>query len=160
KQAISVFERLENQELLTITYINLGDLYFNENVLDSSLFYFERGRIICEHTGNHLHAAYNLGNIGLVQAKQGNHRLAEANITEATEILRDLGDLYPISVYLTYMADIYVEKGALERALQYAHESLKIGEELGLKEQIRDASLKLSELYELTGEIPKAYTYH
>jgi len=47
----------------------------------------------------------------------------------------------------------------LDLALKYAHQSLVIGEDGMLKEQIRDASLKLSELYGETGNYKKAFEY-
>ena len=85
--------------------------------------------------------------------------MAEGHINQATAVLEELGDRYPIAVYQTYMADIYKEKGDLKTALDYANKSLKIGEEEGLKEQIRDASLKLSELYQSAQNFEQAYQY-
>ena len=79
--------------------------------------------------------------------EQNKDSLAEQNINEAITILEDLEDYYPISVYLTYLADIYVDKGNFDLALKYAQRSLDLATSYGLKEQISDANLKLSELY-------------
>ena len=68
---------------------------------------------------------------------KGKNRLAERNIQEATEMLKQLGDMYPIAVYQTYMADIYKDRGDLSRALNYAQQSLQLAEQEGLKEQMR-----------------------
>ena len=51
------------------------------------------------------------------------------------------------------MADIYVKKGVISTALEYANRSLKLATQYGLKDQISDANLKLSELHELNGNI-------
>jgi len=70
-----------------------------------------------------------------------------------------LGDQYPIAVFNIYMADIYKDKGDLNRALEYALQSYTIALAEGLKEQVRDASLKLSELYEITLDFDNAFLY-
>ena len=77
--------------------------------------------------------------------------MAEKNINDAITILEELEDYYPISVYLTYMADIYVNKKDMPTALSYALRSLDLATQYGLNDQISDANLKLSELYEQTG---------
>ncbi|MDN5210636.1 tetratricopeptide repeat protein [Fulvivirgaceae bacterium BMA12] len=158
-KAISLFREENDSMKLATSLLNTGDEYFNHDKLDSALIYFEESSDIFEKLNSKIGKAYNLGNIGLVYAKQGKHGLAEENITQATRILEELGDYYPIAVYETYMADIYNERGDLERALTHARKSLKIAEEEGLKEQIRDANQKLSELHLASGDYRHAFEY-
>ena len=96
----------------------------------------------------------------MVYAEQGKDKLAEANINEAISLLEELQNYYPISVYLTYMADIYAKKGKLKNSIAFADRSLKLATQYGLKEQISDANLKLSELYEKDLNFKKAYSYY
>ncbi len=49
------------------------------------------------------------------------------------------------------MADIYADMGDWDAAFTYALRSLKLARQYGLKEQISNAYLKLSQLYEKTG---------
>ncbi len=144
---------------LAISLMNTGELYRINHTLDTALFYFEESDKIFELKNYKIGKAYNLGNIGLVYAEQGKHLLAEQNILEATKILKELGDNYPIAVYNTYMADIYWAKGDMPRALEYAHSSYNLAVADGLKEQIRDASQMLSELYESNQEYKKAFLF-
>lgn len=104
--------------------------------------------------------AYNLGNIGMVYANTGDKDLAESKINEAILILEELEDYYPISIYLIYMADIFMEKGDESTALAYAKRSLDLARVHGLKEQIRDANLKLSEYYEKAGNMDESFRYY
>lgn len=159
KKAISEFRLLGDSVELATTLLNIGDEYFNHNDLDSALTYLLESKNIFQLKKYEIGVAYALGNIGLVYAKLDMNDLAEGHINQATFVLEKLGDRYPIAVYQTYMADIYKEKGDLKTALEYANKSLKIGEEEGLKEQIRDASLKLSELYQSDDDFEKAYQY-
>lgn len=158
-KAIDILRNEDDSISLAGALLNAGDEYFNYNELDTALIYFQEAGIIYKLRNFELGTAYKLGNVGLVYAKQGKHELAEQNINAATEILEKLNDRYPIAVYDTYMADIYLEKGDFPRALRYAKHSLQIGEEEGLKGQIRDASLKLSELYGLIEDHKNAYKY-
>jgi len=158
-RAIDILRDEKDSIALASALLNAGDNYFLHNELDSALIYFSESGEIFQLRNFEIGIAYNLGNVGLVYAKQGKHKLAEENINAATIILEKLNDRYPIAVYDTYMADIYLEKGDFSRALRYAKHSLQIGEEEGLKEQIREASLKLSELYGLIEDHKNAYKY-
>ena len=104
-------------------------------------------------------AAYAMGNIGLVHAQEGNDVKAEEMISKAADILEAIGDRYPIAVYNTYMADIFKERGEMKIALNYAAKSYQIAREEGLKAQLRDASLKLSELYKIQSDFENAFRY-
>jgi class 3 adenylate cyclase len=104
--------------------------------------------------------AYNLGNIGLAYALKGQNVRAEENIKQAIRLLEKMGDHYPICVYLTYMSDIYLEKGDKVAALEYASQSLELAVRYGLKVEIRDANLKLSELYDNFGNYRLSNLYY
>lgn len=144
---------------LAKSLMNVGELYRIIKVMDTALFYFEESSKIFNSLDYKLGSAYNLGNIGLVYAEQGKHASAQQNLKKAIEILNDLEDYYPIAVYDTYISDIYLKKGDFKRALQYAQHSLEISLEHGLKEQIRDASLKLARLYELQQDYQQAFEF-
>jgi len=159
KKAIAEFRQLNDSIELATALLNTGDEYFNHNDLDSALAYLLESKDIFLRKKYEIGVAYALGNIGLVYAKFGINDFAEDLINQATLILEKLGDRYPIAVYQTYMADIYKEKGELIAALEYAQKSLLIAVEEGLKEQIRDASLKLSELYMASENYEKAFDY-
>lgn len=98
--------------------------------------------------------------MGIVYANKGQIDFAEKNINEAVKILIEYGDYYPISVYLLSMADIYIEKGNHTTALNYAQRSLFLATNYGLKDQISEANLKLSELYEQAGDPATSYKYY
>lgn len=157
--SLSKFREINDSLNLAKNLLNLGEIYRELNSLDSALIYYQESSEIFKNIDFNLGSAYNLGNIGLVLATQGKNDEAANYIIRATQILAEFGDFYPIAVYDTYMSDIYLEKGDFKRALQYAQHSLDISLEHGLKEQIRDASLKLSKLYELQQEYQQAHNY-
>lgn len=148
-----------SRKQLASAFINMGDELFNNGQFDSALNCFHRSLVISKKNDFTPQIAYNLGNIGLVLAEKEEFDSAELKISQASAIMEEIGDMYPISVYNTYLADIYLRKGELDRALEFANRSLNIGIDLGYKEQIRDASMKLAELYERNGDYKKAYSF-
>jgi signal transduction histidine kinase len=136
---------------------NAGDAFLRIKNYDSALLYFQEAKQIFDKENYLSGQGYSLGNIGMVYASTGKNDLAEKNINEAIRILEQTQDYYPICVYLTSMADVYLNKGDSQAALNYTLRSLHLAEQYGLKEQIAGASLKLSELYEKNGNISEAF---
>lgn len=81
-------------------------------------------------------------------------------MNEAIPILGKLEDYYPICVYLISISDFYLKKGDERTALNYAMRSLKLAQQYKLKEQINDANLKLSELYEKAANPGESFKYY
>lgn len=153
----------EETNLLGTALLNAGDDAFLNNEFDKALEYFEEAGIIYERINFKIGMAYNLGNIGMVYAEQGKDELAEQNINESILILEEIKDYYPVSVYLTYMSDIYAKKNEWIQAFSYAERSLELAKQYGLKDQISEAYLQLHELNELRGmteESLKNYKNH
>ncbi len=160
RNAIDALRSEQDSVNLASALLNAGDEYFNVGKLDSALQFFQESGKIFDAINYEIGVAYNLGNVGLVYATMGLKISAEENINEAIDLLTSLGDFYPISVYLTYMSDIYLQKNDMGKALDYAHRSLNIAREHGLKEQIRDANLKLYELNDQRGNKSDALEYY
>ena len=159
-RGIQLLRKVNDSIAVASALLNAGDEYFNNNKLDSALIYTKEAEVIFNKIKYPIGQAYSLGNIGMVYAEQGQDELAEQNMNEANLILEKLGDYYPISVYLTYMSDIYLRKNDFKKSLSYAERSLKLATLYGLKEQISSANLKLSELYEQKADQATSYKYY
>jgi len=157
KNALELLKLMENR-LDSINYAsaieNLGDAYNLEfSKPDSALLLFEESGKIWNALNLKIGLAYNIGNIGLAYVQLGKSKEAEIKVQQAITMLEEIGDYYPICVYLTYMADFSAERNEWDRAFEYAHRSLNLAKQNSLKEQIADAYLKLSELYERRGDL-------
>lgn len=144
------------EKYLAGALLNAGDVYIKTGDLEKALGYFYESSGLCKKTDYRLGSAYNLGNIGMVYAKQNKPEMAEANLQEAIKILEEEKDYYPISVYLNYISGIYKDLGQLELAKDYAKRSLDIAKTYGLKNQMNEANLQLAKIYEETNELSKS----
>ena len=150
--------RLVNDSVkLGTALLNAGDEYFLNNKLDSAKILTQEAGLIFKLKNYQIGTAYYLGNMGLIYASQKKDSMALLNINKAIDILEELGDYYPISVYLTYISDIYKKNRAWEQAFSYTRRSLDLALQYSLKPQISEAYLPLSELYELLGRVEESF---
>ncbi|MFZ1806911.1 MAG: adenylate/guanylate cyclase domain-containing protein, partial [Cyclobacteriaceae bacterium] len=140
--------------------LNAGDELINVNSLDSALKYTTEAEIIFNKLDSKVGQAYSLGNLGMIYAKLGLDLKAEYHMNKAILILQDLHEYYPIAVYLTYISDIYLEKGEEKLALNYAMLSLELAQKHGMKKQVSDAYLTLSKISELAGKSEEAFMHY
>ena len=159
-KAITALQQSKNPVSLASVLSNAGDAHLNAKSYDSALFYFNEAKSIFDKVNYPSGIGYCLGNIGMVYANLAKNDLAEKYINEAIRILEETQDYYPICVYLISMADVYLSKGDHPTALAYTRRSLQLAEQYGLKEQVADASFKLSELYEKNGNTGEAFRYY
>ena len=160
RKAISTLRISKDSIALGSTILNAGDEFLIRKMYDSAMVYFMEAELIFDKSDNQIAKAYCLGNMGMVYANTGDNALAEKNINEAIKILEASEDYSPICVYLISMSDIYLEKGNRTEALNYATRSLQLAQQYGLKDQISDANLKLSELYEKAGDPVSSLKYY
>ncbi|MES2812767.1 MAG: adenylate/guanylate cyclase domain-containing protein [Bacteroidota bacterium] len=158
-KAIKILRKTNDTIGLASTLLNSGDEYINSGNLQLAKEKTEEAKAIFKKVNYQSGEAYALGNLGMIYAKQDNDKQAEANITQAISLLEKIEDYYPICVYLTYMSDIYLEKGDKSAALNYLVKSLSLAKSHGLKKEISDANLKLSQLYDKLGK-PKESLAH
>ena len=159
-KAIELFRQTDNSIYLATALLNAGDEFFNNKKYQEALRNFRESGELFEKENYFIGKAYNLGNIGMVYAEQGKDNLAKENINKAITILEESEDYYAISEYLTYMADIYLKQDKITTAVDYAQQSLDLAKKQGLKKQISESNLKLSDLYEQLGNADMTLSYY
>ena len=159
-KGILVLRKTDDSISLANALLNAGDEAFINKKYNIALEYFEESGLIYKKSNYLTGTAFNLGNIGMVFAEQEKDVAAEKNINEAIRMLEELENYYPVTVYLTYMSDIYLRKKDFPTALGYANRSLALAKNYNLKDQISEANLKLSELYEVKGDQSTSYKYY
>lgn len=158
--AIAALRTSSDSISLAGALLNTGYGYYLAEKFDSALLYYEEAGVIHKTKGYVIGEAYNLGNSGLIYAKQGKTALAEKKLQEAIVILTELEDSFAITEYQIEMAIIYRQKGNYQIAEKYLLEALSHAQQDALYERIRDASLELSLVYNSSKDFEKAYLYH
>lgn len=156
-KSIALLRKLDNPINLATALLNAGDEYYKTEQYDKALSNFAESGNLFEQEDYLVGKAYNIGNIGMVYAKQGRHDLAKKNMNEAITLLEENEDYYPISVFLQYMSELYVQQNNYDLALEYAQRSLELATRYNLKDQISNANMQLSELFERSGKIEQAF---
>lgn len=159
QNAIRILRRENDSTSMASALLNAGDELINVNSLDSALKYTTEAEVIFNQLGSKIGQAYSLGNLGMIYAKLGLDLKAEYHMNKAILLLQDLQEYYPIAVYLTYISDIYLEKGEEKLAFNYAMLSLELAQKHGMKKQVSDAYLTLSRIYEHEGNTKEAFKY-
>lgn len=160
QHAIQILREVNDSINIASALLNAGDAYITINQLDTALLYTTEAEVIFKKINSQLGQAYSLGNLGMIYAKLGDKLQASENMNGAITLLEALQEYYPIAVYSNYIADIYFEQGDEATALKYATRSLELAQSHGLKAQISDANLKLSQIYEQAGKLKEALAYY
>lgn len=159
KKALVIIRLHGNEEKLPITLLNTGYSYYMINEMDAAVALYNEAEPIFEAIDLKIGKAYTVGNRALVYWKQKNYTLAEHDLSQAIEMLRPLGDDFGITDFQNHLGRVYAEQGHDEQAIDHTQNALTLAQSLNLKEQIRDASLLLSELYDSKKEYQKAFGY-
>lgn len=160
RRAITILRKASDSTVLASAIMNAGDEYLTYGDYDSALLFFKESGELFEAMDHQIGTAFNLGNIGIAYANTGQNDLAEENINQAISILEEARDFYPICFYLISMADVFLDRGDVNTAIEYAEKSLTLATQYELKQQISDANLKLSELFELLGEHNQSLAFY
>lgn len=159
KEAITIHKNNDSLQYLASALENLGDEYLNVAKPDSALLMFEQSGPVFKRLGYTEGIAMNIGNKGIAYALLGEDQIAKDEINHAIQMFEKLNNYYPITVFLTYMSDLYLNQGNWEEARTYAQKSLDMAQKYGLKEEISAANLQLSKLYEQAGDSDASLKY-
>ncbi len=159
KKAIAIHKKNDNPKELAAVLINLGDEYLLVSKPDSALLMFEESGPIAKRLGFTEGIAMNIGNKGIAYAMLGKDDLAKDEINQAINMFEKMEKYYPITIFLMYMSDLYLNQGDWDAALGYAQRSLELAVKYGLKDEISKANLQLSKLYEQSGDAEASLRY-
>jgi len=136
--------------------VNIGEIYYNNGVLDSALYYYEISLKAVEGTQDE---PYTLNDIGLVYKKQKNYDKAIAIQKKAYDIAKSLEAKSDISISLVGLAQTYLEKRDYQSALSSYKEAENFAKEIGSNYGLRDIYEGLSKVYTAQKDYANANKY-
>jgi len=160
-KSLSVAEEIGDQERISAAVYSLAHLYHNMHDYKKALKYYKRSFEIDSISGDQYGIALNLNNIGILYLYIDTEGQAKsmACYKRALAIYEKLNDKKGIANMFCNMANIYLNKGDISRALIYQRKSLKLEEELNNHEGIAYSYANIAEIYRRSGDFPKAIQY-
>ena len=166
-----LFVQLNNQSRTAMSINNQGLIYREQGHLDEASARFQASLAIQEKINDQLGAGYSLNHLGGLylteyrQAKTAATRdslLAAANnyFFKALAIRKQISDFRGMSISLNSIGQVYLDKQLLDSAAMVSERSLELAQKIGFVEEIAQASLRLSEIYELQNKGMQALKMH
>jgi len=139
--------------------INIGYIYNNKGMLDSSIAYYQKGSDIMNILGNKIGVAATLNNIGYVFKSQGDILTALDYYDRSLKIYESEKDSSGIANSLNNLAIIYSKQGDVKTAIKYNLKCLAIQEKIGNKRGIEISMGNLAALYRKKNDYEQALDY-
>jgi signal transduction histidine kinase len=172
---IAIAKKINDGYTLSSGYKNLGWIEYENQHYIEALKYFKMALEVALTINQFDSMAECYGAIGDANEKLGNYNEAFINIYKALELNRKQGNFYNIGDNLLALSRTILNAGnnkikdviggtldvktKREKAIEFSLEALKIAEEKNTLTLKRDALKQLSNLYNLTGNEEKAFSY-
>lgn len=160
QKALKIFEANKDSMGISISLTNIGEIYRIQKKYEDALTVYKKSAEIKQKIGhqNGLGIVYN--NMGLCYSEQGDFKQAEIYLQKSFEIELKIGNEVRITETLLDLSNHYFLSKQYQKSIQKAELALLSSEKLGLKRNISDINLILSQNYEALGNYNKAYKYH
>ncbi len=136
---------------------NLGEFYRMMGSPNKALIYQRRAMKCIDRNNNKSQYAYILGNLGLAYANINRIDSSDFYIGESTKLLQELGDNYPIIVYLNERANIAFQNGDYGKALEQVNKSLELAQNENFKQEEVSCYQLISEIQQNAGDFEAAF---
>jgi tetratricopeptide (TPR) repeat protein len=158
-EAKKIGESIDDQTLLSVVNMNVGNVYMNLNKLDSALLFAQKSLVYTDTSGFKKFKGYLLSLIGTIYFKKGNNVLAKKYYSDALLVSseeKNFGDLGQATILL---ANLYSKTGERDSSLLYAKKGLQIFRSLGSPDGLVEAYTSLSSSYALRNNMDSAFIY-
>ncbi len=109
---------------------NLGNRYSALGQTARAIEYYEQALAIQREIGDRRGEGSNLGNLGIRYSALGQAKRATKYYEQAQAIFREVGDRHGEGNLLGNLAQVLIDEGRYTEAIQFAHNGVKIGEEI------------------------------
>jgi len=160
QKAYLLFKKLEDENYISITLRNIGNIYFSLNQYERALQQYMEALVIAEKINDKQNIAYIKNHKGRLMLKQNKLDESLALHSKALEILTDLKDEVAIAGTLTSIGEVHFHKADYTTAEKFMQQSLAL---CNKTEHIRGAAIVsdlLGVLYSTTNDFQKSIYYH
>ncbi|MEM8485354.1 MAG: tetratricopeptide repeat protein [Bacteroidota bacterium] len=135
---------------------NLGELLQQQNLFGEATRHLRDAIKLRERLGNDRGVAHCLGNLAVVQYRQGNAAEANQSHIHILSIFRKLGDRPNEILTLNNLADFARQAEDLDGAVAYAEQGLQLAATYKLDAEYLQCQWKLADIFDAAGRIEEA----
>jgi len=150
---------LRDTQMMANSYNNLGYIYNEEEEISKALDYYLKALTLRESLQDKQGMANSYNNIGGIYEFKQEISKALSYYEKSLKIRQEIGDKQGIATSLINIANINLELEDINLAKEKFLKAYKISKELGFPDEIKIAAEGLKNVYELQGNIPKAYQF-
>lgn len=153
---LAIQKTLKNNLGVAISCRNLGNIYLRLKQFAVAESYFLEALNYYNSSGDKAEVANELINLGVLKHQQGQLEAALQNYEKALTTGRELNDYTIKEICLNNLAQIFLDKGDLEKALAYNYDALELRELMGLEVDAADSYLSIAEIALKQRDVPLA----
>lgn len=159
KNALGIYDKLNDTEGIGFSYQNIGKSFDDLNQPDSALNYYQKALAEYRKLGNVSWVAEILQNIGVVYNKQSSPELALTFLSQALEILEHRNEERLLSNTLNNIGSSYYSLSEYGQAINHYKRALDYAVKTSDLRNQRWAALGLAETYGEMKDFEKAFEY-
>jgi serine phosphatase RsbU (regulator of sigma subunit)/Flp pilus assembly protein TadD len=163
-QSLGIYQAIEEDNKVpvgvTLCLKEFGDVYYEMGDFDKAVEYSNRVLEMNKKSGNQLGVANSLSTLGKIYFDAGDYQKATTYLKRSKTLKDSLNDHTETALLLRYLGKINLINGNLQEAGIDLKNSLDFAIKQHLKEDVKEAYLALSELYENKGNHAKALEYY
>ncbi|MBI2281684.1 MAG: tetratricopeptide repeat protein [Bacteroidetes bacterium] len=160
KESLKLKLEVNDKQGIGYAYINLADIYRIREQKELALDYYDKAIETLQQIGERHGIANCYNNIGLIYWQYSDYELSEKFFKKGLDLNVELKNFSSMAVSYVNMGNISLKKKNFSQAEIFGKKSLKIAQDGGYTDPIRDASSLLYELYKLKGNYAMALKMH
>lgn len=158
-ECIRISEPTNDLKLATLSYMNIGSVFLDENMLDSADYYFRKSLQYGEVSGNDQYTGYTLLELAFIQMKTGNLDSARIYSWQSLKSSQENENLASEITAHHLLATIYDETGATDSLMYYAFTSMSKATAFNDVNSISKAAELYARGWKKSGNMDSAYHY-
>jgi len=156
-KSINIFKNIKWEEGIATSLNNIGLVYYNQGKIKQALSCYKESLEIHKKLGDKKGIALSFNNIASIYKENNNANQAIEYYANSLIIWEELEDKKGIAGCLNNIGTLTFEKGNLIKAKNQASKALKIAQDLGYPDQIKNAAELLKKIYQKEKSWEKAF---
>lgn len=158
--SLNISNLIDDKTVTARSYNGIGNVYNSQCNYPEALKYYSTVLKIGEETGNQFFIAGSYNNLGVVYQSQSNYQEALNMYFETLKIGEATDNQVFIATSYNNIGEIFRIQKKYKRAEDYLIKAKELSKEIGLKENLREVYMQLSELDSAIGNFAGAYENH